>query len=123
MKLPNGKHAYLGDKLEAYSLSFQHREGRHKARVFSSALGITLANADLLRTAVQEAASDSDAALAHGENGFGQIFTLNFPLATAAGLKVTTVFGGVGQNPQVSALRGGIDVLIACPGRLEDLIG
>ena len=45
------------------------------------------------------------------------------PLATAAGLTVTTVFGGVGQNPQVSALRGGIDVLIACPGRLEDLIG
>jgi superfamily II DNA/RNA helicase len=45
------------------------------------------------------------------------------PLATAAGLKVTTVFGGVGQNPQVSALRSGIDVLIACPGRLEDLIG
>ncbi len=45
------------------------------------------------------------------------------PLATAAGLKVTTVFGGVGQNPQVAALRGGIDVLIACPGRLEDLIG
>ncbi len=45
------------------------------------------------------------------------------PLATAAGLKVTTVFGGVGQNPQVTALRGGIDVLIACPGRLEDLIG
>ena len=45
------------------------------------------------------------------------------PLAAAAGLKVTTVFGGVGQNPQVTALRGGIDVLIACPGRLEDLIG
>jgi superfamily II DNA/RNA helicase len=45
------------------------------------------------------------------------------PLATAMGLKVTTVFGGVGQNPQVTALRGGIDVLVACPGRLEDLIG
>jgi superfamily II DNA/RNA helicase len=45
------------------------------------------------------------------------------PLAKALGLKVTTVFGGVGQNPQVSALRGGIDVLVACPGRLEDLIG
>jgi superfamily II DNA/RNA helicase len=44
------------------------------------------------------------------------------PLAAALGLKVTTVFGGVGQNPQVTALRGGIDVLIACPGRLEDLI-
>ncbi|PRY11734.1 DEAD/DEAH box helicase [Kineococcus rhizosphaerae] len=45
------------------------------------------------------------------------------PLATAAGLKTTVVFGGVGQNPQVSALRDGVDVLIACPGRLEDLIG
>ncbi len=45
------------------------------------------------------------------------------PLAKTLGLKVTTVFGGVGQNPQVTALRGGIDVLVACPGRLEDLIG
>ncbi|HEX3004293.1 MAG TPA: DEAD/DEAH box helicase [Angustibacter sp.] len=45
------------------------------------------------------------------------------PLAKALGLKVTTVFGGVSQNPQVTALRGGVDVLVACPGRLEDLIG
>ncbi len=45
------------------------------------------------------------------------------PLAQAVGLVVTTVFGGVGQNPQVSALRAGVDVLVACPGRLEDLIG
>jgi superfamily II DNA/RNA helicase len=45
------------------------------------------------------------------------------PLATAAGLRTAVVFGGVGQNPQVSALRAGVDVLIACPGRLEDLIG
>jgi superfamily II DNA/RNA helicase len=44
------------------------------------------------------------------------------PLADAAGLSTTTVFGGVGQGPQVSALRRGVDVLIACPGRLEDLI-
>lgn len=44
------------------------------------------------------------------------------PLATAVGLKITTVFGGVGQGPQVRALGGGIDILIACPGRLEDLI-
>lgn len=45
------------------------------------------------------------------------------PLAEAAGLTSRTVFGGVGQNPQVQALRKGVDVLIACPGRLEDLIG
>lgn len=45
------------------------------------------------------------------------------PLAKAAGLTYTVVFGGVGQNPQVKALAAGVDVLVACPGRLEDLIG
>ncbi len=44
------------------------------------------------------------------------------PLAATAGLRSTTVFGGVAQSRQVSALNGGIDVLVACPGRLEDLI-
>ncbi|MFK7852120.1 MAG: DEAD/DEAH box helicase [Akkermansiaceae bacterium] len=32
------------------------------------------------------------------------------------------VFGGVGQRPQVNAMRRGVDVLVACPGRLLDLI-
>jgi ATP-dependent RNA helicase RhlE len=32
------------------------------------------------------------------------------------------VFGGVGQRPQVNSMRNGVDVLVACPGRLEDLI-
>ncbi len=32
------------------------------------------------------------------------------------------VFGGVGQRPQVDALRNGVDVLVACPGRLLDLV-
>ncbi len=45
------------------------------------------------------------------------------PLAAAAGLTSRTVFGGVGQNPQVTALRRGVDIVVACPGRLEDLIG
>ncbi len=34
----------------------------------------------------------------------------------------TLIYGGVGQNPQVSAMRGGVDVLVATPGRLIDLI-
>lgn len=45
------------------------------------------------------------------------------PLAKTRGLTTTTVFGGVGQGRQVEALRRGVDVLLACPGRLEDLIG
>ncbi|GAA5150772.1 DEAD/DEAH box helicase [Microbacterium pseudoresistens] len=44
------------------------------------------------------------------------------PLAEAAGLRVTTVFGGVSQRPQEQALRGGVDIVVACPGRLEDLM-
>ena len=48
MKLPNGERADLGSKLEDYSLNPFHRHGQHKARVFESALGITLANAELM---------------------------------------------------------------------------
>ena len=42
------------------------------------------------------------------------------PLAKATGLRSVNIFGGVGPNPQISALRGGVDIVIACPGRLED---
>ena len=38
-------------------------------------------------------------------------------------LRSTVIFGGVGQTPQVEAIKKGVDILIACPGRLNDLIG
>ncbi len=38
-------------------------------------------------------------------------------------LKTTVIFGGVKQGAQVTKLRGGIDILVATPGRLLDLIG
>jgi superfamily II DNA/RNA helicase len=44
------------------------------------------------------------------------------PLARAVGLSVTAVFGGVSQHRQVAALRGRADIVVACPGRLADLI-
>lgn len=37
-------------------------------------------------------------------------------------LRQTLIYGGVGQNPQIAAMRGGVDVLVATPGRLLDLI-
>ena len=52
-----------------------------------------------------------------------QIQAAMTPLAKPLGINSLTIFGGVGQNPQVSALRGGVDVVVACPGRLEDLLG
>ena len=39
------------------------------------------------------------------------------------GLTCTVLFGGVNQNPQTAALRKGVDILIATPGRLLDLMG
>ncbi|MGW5517428.1 DEAD/DEAH box helicase [Nocardia africana] len=44
------------------------------------------------------------------------------PLTDACGLRVVTVFGGVPQARQVRELRSGADIVVACPGRLEDLI-
>ncbi|WP_420612650.1 DEAD/DEAH box helicase [Candidatus Spongiisocius sp.] len=37
-------------------------------------------------------------------------------------VRVAVVYGGVGYGPQIRALRGGADILVSCPGRLEDLI-
>ncbi len=39
-----------------------------------------------------------------------------------AGLRYAVVYGGVGQGPQVRALQNGVDILVATPGRLEDLM-
>ncbi|MFT3834606.1 MAG: DEAD/DEAH box helicase [Micropruina sp.] len=52
-----------------------------------------------------------------------QILETLEPLAKAAGLRVMTIFGGVGQGRQVQQLKAGADIVVATPGRLEDLIG
>ena len=44
-------------------------------------------------------------------------------LGRKSGLRSTTVYGGVGINPQIDRLRRGVDILVACPGRLLDHIG
>jgi ATP-dependent RNA helicase RhlE len=38
-------------------------------------------------------------------------------------LRMATVFGGVGEHPQIQALRSGVDIVVATPGRLLDLMG
>ena len=85
MKLPNGAQADLGVKLEEYVLNPLHRDGRHKARVFEAALGITLANRDVLRQAILAAATDSDDAVVRGDNGHGEVFAIRFVLSTEKG--------------------------------------
>lgn len=93
MKFPGGNRADLGSKIEDYVLNPRHREGRHKARLFESVLGITLANRDVLRQAILSAAENSDEAKAIGNNGHGDVYVLRFPLATQRGqARVLTVW-------------------------------
>ncbi|PLS24178.1 DEAD/DEAH box helicase [Bifidobacterium imperatoris] len=51
-----------------------------------------------------------------------QINDVIAPLAHVYGIGTTTVYGGVNQNRQVRDLRQGADIVVACPGRLEDLL-
>jgi len=44
-------------------------------------------------------------------------------LGTKTGIRSVTVYGGVGMNPQVTKLRQGPEIIVACPGRLLDHIG
>lgn len=78
MKLPNAERAVVNiKKLRDYCLSAEHRRGRHKARVFEAALGLTSEDAETLRAALLAAAVDGDAVLGDRDE-YGQRFVLDF---------------------------------------------
>ena len=88
MKLPNGERAVIEpNKLYAYCLNPQHRYGRHKARMFQSVLGITVANWHLLRDALLDAARRLDA-VGVGSNPIGVLYRIDFPLTGPTGAAV-----------------------------------
>ncbi|PHR26830.1 MAG: DEAD/DEAH box helicase [Desulfotalea sp.] len=43
-------------------------------------------------------------------------------MSVQTGLKSTVVYGGVGRNPQIKAIRAGVEIVVACPGRLLDIL-
>jgi len=62
MKLPNAGNAYVDlEKLTDYCLSSDHPRGKHKARVFEAACGLTANDADFLRHQLLEAAEQGEA--------------------------------------------------------------
>jgi Domain of unknown function (DUF6883) len=85
VKLPFGERARLGTKLEDYTLNPLHRDGRHKARVFEVKFGINQGNLEPLRAALTYAAENSDAVVAKGDNGFGEMYLLDFALTNDIG--------------------------------------
>lgn len=78
MKLPNGNQAVVDvEKLTGYCLNPDHPRGKHKARVFASALGISLEQADLLQKALLEAAATAEAT-ATDQDSYGQRYVVDF---------------------------------------------
>ena len=110
--------ATLPDSLAGRDVLGRGRTGSGKTYAFVVPLVARLAAGRSARTKAPRALI-----LAPTRELVGQIEESLAPLAKAAGLTTRTVFGGVGQRPQVDALARGVDILIACPGRLEDLIG
>jgi hypothetical protein len=73
-------------KLRDYCLSEAHPRGRHKARVFRSRLGLSAADAALLRQSLLDACrSRANELRAAGADAFGQRYILDFAMTTSAG--------------------------------------
>ncbi|WP_420112011.1 DEAD/DEAH box helicase [Pseudactinotalea sp.] len=110
--------ATLPDTLRGRDVLGRGRTGSGKTLAFSLPLVARLADGGRAKSRMPRAL-----VLAPTRELASQIADTLAPLAEAAGLRHTVIFGGVGQNPQVQALARGVDVVIACPGRLEDLLG
>jgi hypothetical protein len=83
--LPNPENAIVEiRKIRHYCLSPDHPRGRHKARVFASALGLTADNAEEVREALLSAALSGEADPAE-EDEYGKRYVLDFEMKTGAG--------------------------------------
>jgi hypothetical protein len=86
VKLPNSGDAVVDvRKLRDYCLSPRHPRGRHKARVFVSALGLTANDAEELRAALLSAALSEEAVPAENDE-YGERYMLDFEMETEAGI-------------------------------------
>ncbi|MEG5035796.1 DUF6883 domain-containing protein [Microcoleus sp. AT3-D2] len=80
MLIPNAKNAVVDiRKLRDYCLNPEHDDGKHKARLFSSILGMTPDNAEELRQILLEVIQSHEAQLGR-RDGFGQRYTLDFTI-------------------------------------------
>lgn len=81
MRLPSGDRAIVDiAKLHDYCLNPLHPRGRHKARVFRSALGITQADVGFLREELLRAASEADVTVGDFDE-YGERYAIDFGFA------------------------------------------
>lgn len=80
MLIPNAEHAIVDiRKLRDYCLNPEHDKGQHKARLFSTLLGMTADNAEELRQILLEVVKTHSARLGRRDE-YGQRYTLDFEL-------------------------------------------
>ena len=92
MRIPNGERAVVDlRKIREYCLSPTHPRGRHKARVFASALGLTEADAQRLRKELLRAVVDHDAVPGEVDE-YGRRFVIDFEMVGTAGKAVVRSF-------------------------------
>jgi hypothetical protein len=88
MKLPYGDNTDLQqiiNKLDTYSLDFNHSSGKHKARLFESKLGINKQNMEVLITAIRNVAATSEQAQFTRSDEYGDRYVIVFDLETNFG--------------------------------------
>ncbi len=80
MKLPNADRVFVDVvKLRDYSLNTEHKEGKHKARVFADALGLESDDAAWLRQKLLNIAKSEDCQMGR-ETDYGQRYVIDFEL-------------------------------------------
>lgn len=80
MKLPNCEKAIISEsKLSGYCLNIEHKDGKHKACVFSAALGLTANNSDELRNALLQAIINYEAEF-QKTTPSGDLYIIIFPM-------------------------------------------
>ncbi len=86
MRLPNDENAIVDiRKLAGYCLNPDNPRGRHKARVFATALGVTVSNAGELREKLLEIASTTESAFSGENDAYGKRYIVDFEWTTTAG--------------------------------------
>jgi hypothetical protein len=81
MKLPNAERAFVDiAKLRDYSLNAEHKEGKHKARVFAAALGLGIDDAEWLQKKLLDVAQSDDCRLGRRTES-GHRYLIDFELS------------------------------------------
>jgi superfamily II DNA/RNA helicase len=108
--------ATLPDSIAGRDVLGRGRTGSGKTLAFALPIVTRLAQ----RPATRRPGHPRALVLAPTRELANQIAATIAPLADACSLRTATIFGGVGAGPQAAALRSGVDILVACPGRLLD---